>query len=205
MNYGDVEIESHSICFQGFFRIEKFRLRHALFKGGMSETMSRELFERGQAVAVLPYDPVLDRVVLIEQFRIGALNDPQGPWLTEIVAGMIAEGETPESVARREAEEEAGCVISELLPICRFYPSPGGCSESAVLFCGCVDARNVGGIHGLAHEHEDIRVLTVRFDEAMEWLESGRINSAAAIMALQWLALNRGRVIAAWQKQCKDG
>ena len=200
MNYGKVEIESHSICFQGFFRIEKFRLRHELFKGGMSETMSRELFERGQAVAVLPYDPVLDRVVLIEQFRIGALNDPQGPWLTEIVAGMIAEGETVEAVARREAEEEAGCVIGELLPICRFYPSPGGCSESVILFCGRVDASNVGGIYGLAHEHEDIRVFTAGFAEAMEWIESGRINSAAPIMALQWLALNKGKVKAAWQK-----
>lgn len=200
MNYGDVEIESHTICFQGFFRIEKYRLRHALFKGGMSETMSRELFERGQAVAVLPYDPVLDRVVLIEQFRIGALNDPQGPWLTEIVAGMMAEGETPEAVARREAEEEAGCVIGELLPICRFYPSPGGCSESAVLFCGRVDASSVGGIYGLAHEHEDIRVFTAGFSEAMEWIDGGRINSAAPIMALQWLALNKDKVRAAWQR-----
>jgi ADP-ribose pyrophosphatase len=199
MNYGDVEIESHSICFQGFFRIEKFRLRHSLFKGGMSEIMSRELFERGQAVAVLPYDPVLDRVVLIEQFRIGALNDPQGPWLTEIVAGMTTEGEAPESVAQREAEEEAGCVISELLPICRFYPSPGGCSETAVLFCGRVDASSVGGIHGLAHEHEDIRVLTAGLVEAMQWIESGRIISAAPIMALQWLVLNRDKVLAAWR------
>ncbi len=198
MNYGEVEIESHSICFQGFFRIEKFRLRHALFDGGMSETMSRELFERGQAVAVLPYDPVQDRVVLIEQFRIGALNSPQGPWLTEIVAGMIAAGETPEAVARREALEEADCVIGELLPICRFYPSPGGCSESIVLFCGQVDARNVGGICGLAHEHEDIRVFTMKHAEAMVWIEDGRINSAAPIMALQWLALNKTKVKESW-------
>lgn len=198
MNYGDVEVESHAICFQGFFRIEKFRLRHALFAGGMSETMSRELFERGHAVAVLPYDPVLDRVVLIEQFRIGALHDPQGPWLTEIVAGMVAAGETPEAVAQREAVEEAGCVISEMLPICRFYPSPGGCSESVMLFCGRVDAAGVGGIHGLAHEHEDIRVFTAGFTEAMAWIESGRINSAAPIMALQWLALNKRKVQEAW-------
>lgn len=198
MNYGDVEVESQAICFQGFFRIEKFRLRHALFAGGMSETMSRELFERGHAVAVLPYDPVLDRVVLIEQFRIGALHDPQGPWLTEIVAGMVAAGETPEAVAQREAVEEAGCVISEMLPICHFYPSPGGCSESVMLFCGRVDAAGVGGIHGLAHEHEDIRVFTAGFTEAMESIESGRINSAAPIIALQWLALNKNKVQESW-------
>ncbi len=200
MNYGAVEIESRSVCFQGFFRVEKFRLRHALFAGGVSQTMSRELFERGQAVAVLPYDPVLDRVVLIEQFRIGALHDPQGAWLTEIVAGMITVGEEPESVARREAREEAGCVMGELLPICRFYPSPGGCSESIVLFCGRVDAGSIGGIHGLAHENEDIRVFTAGFIEAMTWVESGRINSAAPIMALQWLALNKSKVRKMWLK-----
>lgn len=200
MNYGEIDIESRSTCYQGFFRIEKFRLRHALFGGGMSDTMSRELFERGHAVAVLPYDPVLDRVVLIEQFRIGALHDPQGPWLTEIVAGMIGAGETEESVARREAEEEAGCLISEMAPICRFYSSPGGCSESVMLFCGRVDASAIGGIHGLAHEHEDIRVFTAEFGDAMAWIESGRINSAAPIMALQWLALNKSKVKAAWQR-----
>lgn len=200
MNVGEIDIESHSICYQGFFRIEKFRLRHALFGGGMSDTMSRELFERGHAVAVLPYDPVLDRVVLIEQFRIGALHDPHGPWLTEIVAGMMGVGETEESVARREAEEEAGCLISEMVPICRFYSSPGGCSESVTLFCGRVDASAIGGIHGLVHEHEDIRVFTAEFDDAMAWIESGRINSAAPIMALQWLALNRSRVKTVWQR-----
>lgn len=198
MNYGVVEVESRTVCFQGFFRIEKFRLRHALFAGGISQTISRELFERGQAVAVLPYDPVLDRVVLIEQFRIGALHDPQGAWLTEIVAGMIAAGETPESVARREAQEEAGCVMEELMPICRFYPSPGGCSESIMLFCGRVEADSIGGIYGLADENEDIRVFTAGFVEAMAWIESGRINSAAPIMALQWLALNKNKVRKMW-------
>lgn len=198
MNHGKVEIESRMVCFQGFFRIEKFRLRHSLFKGGMSGTMSRELFERGHAVAVLPYDPVLDRVVLVEQFRIGALDSPHGPWLTEIVAGMISRGEVEEEVARREAEEEADCTLGELLPICRFYSSPGGCSESVMLFCGRVDAAKVGGVHGLEHEHEDIRVFTLPFAEAMEWLKTGKINSAAPIIALQWLALNKGRVAAMW-------
>ena len=198
MNHCEVEIESRTTCFQGFFRLEKFRLRHTLFAGGMSQTMSRELLERGHAVAVLPYDPVLDRVVLIEQFRIGALNDSQGPWLTEIVAGMVAANETAEGVAQREAQEEAGCQIDELLPIYRFYPSPGGCSESIMLFCGRVDASTVGGIYGLVEENEGIRVFTVALSEALAWVESGRINSAAPIMALQWLALNKKRVLSLW-------
>lgn len=198
MDEGKVEIESRTTVFQGFFRIEKFRLRHSLFGGGMSATMSRELFERGHAVAVLPYDPVLDRVVLIEQFRIGALEDAEGAWLTEIVAGMIGKDESVEAVARREAEEEAGCVIAEMVPICRFYSSPGGCSESVMLYCGRVDASDAGGIHGLADEHEDIRVFTTSFSEAFSWVESGRVNSAAPIIALQWLALNRAQVQKLW-------
>ena len=199
MKYGDVDIVKQSTCFQGFFRIDKYRLRHALFEGGVSEEMSRELFERGHAVAMLPYDPVLDQVVLIEQFRIGALHDADGPWMTEIVAGMIDEGETAEDVARRESIEESGCEVAALERICCYYPSPGACSETIELFCGRVDASIAGGIHGLDHEHEDIRVITVDFDEAMAWIESGRLNSAAVIMALQWLAMNKARLLRAWQ------
>lgn len=198
MNYGEVEVISKTVCFQGFFRIEKYRLRHALFAGGMSDEMSRELFERGHAVAMLPYDPVLDRVVLIEQFRIGALNDEAGPWLTEIVAGMIGKGETAADVARRESVEESGCEVGDLMHICSYYPSPGACSETIELFCGRVDASKAEGIHGLDHEHEDIRVITAGFDEALAWIESGRMNSAAVIMALQWLALNKDHVLQAW-------
>jgi len=199
MKYGDVDIIKQTTCFQGFFRIDKFRLRHTLFEGGASEEMSRELFERGHAVAMLPYDPELDQVVLIEQFRIGALHDPDGPWLTEIVAGMIGDGETVEDVALRESIEESGCEVTDLQRICRYYPSPGACSETIELFCGRVDASNAGGIHGLDHEHEDIRVITIGFDEAMAWIESGRLNSAAVIMALQWLAMNKARLLCAWQ------
>ena len=199
MKYGDVDVVTQTTCFQGFFRIDKYRLRHTLFEGGISEEMSRELFERGDAVAVLPYDPRLDQVVLIEQFRIGALHDPDGPWMTEIVAGMIADGETAEAVARRESIEESGCEVTDLQRICRYYPSPGACSETIELFCGRVDASGAGGIHGLDHENEDIRVMTVGFDEAMRWLESGRLNSAAVIMALQWLAMNKTRLLRAWQ------
>ncbi len=198
MKLGDVDIVSKTICFQGFFRIEKYRLRHTLFAGGMSEEMSRELFERGHAVAMLPYDPQLDKVVLIEQFRIGAINDVNGPWMTEIVAGMIGEGETAEEVAQRESLEESGCRVTALQHICSYYPSPGACSETIELFCGRVDASQAGGIHGLDHENEDIRVITVDIDEAFSWIESGRLNSAAVIMALQWLAMNKSMLKQNW-------
>ena len=195
MQRGKVEIIKKWATHEGFFRLDKYRLRHELFRGGMSREMSRELFERGHAVAMLPYDPKRDELVLLEQFRIGAIHDPDGPWLTEIVAGMIGAGESAAEVARREAMEEAGCQVAELIPVSRYYVSPGGTSETIELYCGIVDASQVQeGIYGLEEENEDIRVFKASFDEAVTWLESGRINSAAPIIALQWLILNRERL-----------
>jgi len=195
VDYGKVEIVKKWASHEGFFRLDKYRLRHALFNGGMSREMSRELFERGHAVVMMPYDPVRDELVLIEQFRIGAIHDPQGPWLTEMIAGMIGEGETAQDVARREAIEEAGCEVSQLLPISRYYVSPGGTTETIELFCGLIDTEQVEeGIYGLDEENEDIRVLKVSFDQAVQWLNEGRINSAAPIIALQWLMMNRERL-----------
>lgn len=199
MDYGKVEVVEKQVCHDGFFRLDKYRLRHALFNGGMSNVMSRELFERGHAVAVLPYDPQRDEVILLEQFRIGAMTDPNGPWLTEMVAGMIGDGEGAEDVARREAVEEANCELGELMPITTYYVSPGGTSETIVLFCGRVDSSKLeAGVYGLEEENEDIRVFKVPFEQAMQWLDSGRINSAAPIIALQWLAMNRERVRKQW-------
>jgi len=194
----DIEILDKSEQYKGYFRINRYRLRHRLYAGGWSGELQRELFERGHAVGVLPYDPAADSVVLIEQFRIGALVAGMGPWLTEVVAGIIEEGEAPEEVARRETREEAGIEVMDLMPICRYLVSPGGSSESVVLFCGRVDSRGAGGIHGLAAEHEDIKVDVVPYAEAMRRLEEGDFTNAISIIALQWLALHRGRVRAAW-------
>lgn len=194
------EILDQTNCYSGFFRLEKYRLRHELFAGGWSPVISRECLERGHAVAVLLYDPATDQVVLLEQFRVGAVDFPGGPWLLEIVAGIMDDpAETPKEVARRETEEEAGCVLHDLVPICQYLVSPGGTSESIALFCGRVDARTLReGIRGLASEHEDIRVLLVAREEAMALLHAGRINSAAPIIALQWLELNRAQLLARW-------
>jgi ADP-ribose pyrophosphatase len=194
-----VEILDKTVCYDGFFRLERYRLRHRLFSGAWSRVLTRELFERGHAAAVLPYDPALDVVVLVEQFRIGALEAPGGPWLLEIVAGVIDHpGETPEDVVRREAVEEANCQIQELVHICDYFVSPGGTSERISLFCGRVDAAGAGGLCGLAAEEEDIRVLVVPFAEAIEQLHAGKINSAAPIIALQWLQLNHDQLRARW-------
>ena len=200
MTRPDVKIIEKKVCYDGFFRIERYRLRHRLFNGSWSGEIVRELFERGHAAAVLPYDPVRDEVVLIEQFRVGALSAPGGPWLTEIVAGVIDADETTEDVVRREAIEEAGCIIAELIPICDYLVSPGGTSEIISLYCGKVDATGVGGIHGLHEENEDIKVTAMPFGKALSLLNSGRINSASPIMAMQWLALNHHRVRTQWTK-----
>lgn len=194
----DVEIMEKSTCYQGFFQMEKYRLRHRLYSGEMGPEISRELFERGHAAAVLLYDPALDVVVLLEQFRIGALQDEGGPWLLEVVAGMIEEGESPEGVALREAREESGCHVVELVHICDYMVSPGGTSERISLYCGRVDSRAAGGIHGLDAEDEDILVRAVPYAEAWSLLEQGQINSASPIIAMQWLALNRVRLRDLW-------
>ena len=193
-----VEILDQKTCYQGFFKIEKFSLRHSLFSGGWSQTLSRELFERGHAAGVLPYDPIRNEVILIEQFRIGAHQAKSNAWQMEIVAGIIEPGETAEEVVIRESIEEAGCAITQLEPICNYLVSPGGTSETMALFCGQVDTSNIGGIHGITDEGEDIRVTTVQFDTAIEMLNEGIINSAAPIIALQWLFIHQKQIQKIW-------
>lgn len=194
MSEKSYEILEETPVYQGFFNMSRYRLRHTLFRGGWSGELTRELFHRGTCVAAIPYDPARDAVVLIEQFRVGALKYQGSPWLLEIVAGAVEEGETPEEVAHREAFEEAGCRLRELIRIGEFFTTPGGSSEKITLFCGIADVSNLGGVHGLAEENEDIRVAVTDFDEAWRLFETGRIDSAIPIVALQWLAMNRERI-----------
>ena len=194
----EFEILDKEILYNGFFRMEKYRLKHTLYAGGWSAEICRELFVRGSAVAVLLYDPHTDQVVLIEQFRAGAIIQPDRTWLVEIVAGGIEEGETAIEVAYRESMEEAGCDIQELIVINEFYTTPGGCSERITLFCGKIDSSQVGGIHGLDHEDEDILVRAVNFKDAYLMLENNEIESAIPIIALQWLALNKDKLQKQW-------
>ncbi len=184
------------VVHDGFFKIKEVKLKHTLYKGGWTQTITRELFHRGNCVAVLLYDPVRDEVVIIEQFRVGALQLPeqQQAWLLEIVAGAIEDGETAEEVAYRESVEEAGCAILELIKINDFFTSPGGTSELLTLFYGKVDTSNVGGLHGLDHEDEDISVTTMKFDEVYQLLLDGKILSAIPIIAIQWLYINRDKL-----------
>jgi ADP-ribose pyrophosphatase len=193
-----VEIVERESCYKGFYRLDRVRLRHELFAGGMSREISRELFVRHDAVCVLPYDPQRDEVVLIEQFRVGAMGKSANPWLVELVAGLIDKDEQPEEVAHREAQEEAGLVFAALWPMTKYFPSPGGSDEFVHLFLGRCDSTGAGGLHGLLEEAEDIRVKTWAFEDALQAVRDGRICNAASIIALQWLALNRDEVRGLW-------
>ena len=188
------KLENHRTLFEKYFRLDEYSISHELFAGGNSPVFTREIFERGVVVAVLPYDPRRGKVVLIEQFRAGAIDDADGPWLVECVAGVIDAGESEQQVALRECVEEAGCNIERLETISNYYVSPGGTSEHCSLFCGIVDSEGVGGIHGLPHEHEDIRVMVIDAEQAYAWVRVGRIRSSATIIALLWLELNESRL-----------
>jgi len=191
------KLKARHRLFEKYFRLDEYHVSHELFGGGNSPVFTREIFDRGAVVAVLPYDPRRDQVVLIEQFRAGAIDDPESPWLIESVAGIIEDGESEQQVAIRESKEESGCEIERLETISHYYVSPGASSELCSLYCGLVDSDGIGGIHGLAHENEDIRVLVTESEQAFAWVREGRIRSSATIIALQWLELNRPRLRAA--------
>lgn len=191
------EIIERIRSYDGFHKLFSLKISHAAFRGGKVD-IRRELIKRGRVAGVLPYDAVNDSVVLIEQFRVGALESPHGPWLMEIIAGLVEPGETPEEVARREAVEEAGCTLGELVHVNEYWSSPGNTDERVSLFAAAVDSSNVGGIHGLPHEGEDIRVHVMPAEEAFAIADAGGVDSAMPLLALQWLRLNRERLRESW-------
>lgn len=162
--------------------------------------MRREVHNRFDAVGVLLYDPERDSLVLIEQFRAGAIDDAVSPWKLELVAGLAEKDESLEDVARREAWEEAGCKVAQLTKLHTYYPSPGACNEQVTLFCGLVDTHGLGGIHGLDEEHEDIRVHVMPFANAWELLAQGRLDNAMCLIGLHWLNSQRASLRAASQR-----
>ncbi|MCC7427641.1 MAG: NUDIX domain-containing protein [Alphaproteobacteria bacterium] len=200
----DVSIIEHTETYRGRWRVERVRFQVRRFDGTTSHPYNWEVFQRGHAVAVLPYDPVRDAVVLIQQFRMPALMAGLDPWLIEVPAGVIEGDEPAEEVARRELMEETGQTVKRLERIGRYLPSPGGCSETITLFAGHVDApsadaEGVAGHAGLAHENEDIRVLVVPAETALSWPAAGRIVNGTTFLALHWLALHRTALRDRWR------
>jgi len=193
---GDVVIDRMEQPHARFFAIESYDLSHRRFDGGMSPRINREVFVSGDAVTVLPYDPVRDRVLLIEQFRAGPMGrgDPQ-PWLLEAIAGRVDPDESPEQAARREAVEEAGLHLGALEPVAGYYPTPGAKSEylySYVALCDLPD--DCAGVFGVAGEAEDIRGHLIGFDRLMELVASGEVANAPLLVTALWLQRERARL-----------
>lgn len=187
----DLTIQQEHTPYQGFASLKTYKLTHRLFSGSTSPVITRELLQRPPVVGILPVDFSQQQLVLIEQFRIGALQDNQSPWLLEIVAGVIDDGEQPETSAARETQEEAGLAISNLQLIQHYWVSPGYSTENMRIYCGEVKTEQAAQIAGLDSEDEDIRVHVVSFQQAWQWLDNGFINNAPSIIALQWLRLNQ--------------
>jgi ADP-ribose pyrophosphatase len=194
-----IELIGRERVYDGYFAIDRHRLRHRRYDGTWTGEFTREVIVRGDAAAILLYDPERDAVVLIEQFRLPALLAGFPAWQIEIVAGIVDPGETPAEVAIREAHEEAeATILGDLVPIHCCLPNSGSRSQRVDLYCGRVDAGAAGGVHGLAEEHEDIRVLVKSFAEAMALVASGTIVNGFAQLSLYWLAAHRDELRRRW-------
>jgi ADP-ribose pyrophosphatase len=194
----DVRVVAEQQVFSGYFSVRKATVQHRLFAGGWSDSLSREVFDRGDAVGVLPWDPVTDELIMLEQFRIGAMRGTDSPWMLELVAGIVEPGETDEQVARREAVEEAALVIHDLEPVATLYPSAGACSEQVRLFIGKASRPDELGVYGNANEGEDIQVHVLPRRQVLDWLTAGHINNGHTLIALQWLALHGDKLRERW-------
>ena len=192
------KIQQSKRTYDGHFKVDQLILQHELFAGGMSKELVRERVSRQNSVAVLPYDPLRDEVVLVEQFRVGAVEHDENPWLLEIIAGLVEPDEELEQVAIREALEEANCKLGELRYINSFYPTPGGFAEISHVYIGKTNTEGLGGLHGLAEEGEDIRVHVVSSDAAIDFLQKGKIRSAIPMIALYNFMLMRQELKQAW-------
>jgi nudix-type nucleoside diphosphatase (YffH/AdpP family) len=195
----DVESVSRSFGYARFLAVEDHVLRHRRFDGAMSAPVTRSVLTSGDAVTVLPFDPVRGQVLLIEQFRTGpfARRDPC-PWALEAVAGRCDGMEPPVETARREAREEAGLELGRLERIAGFYPTPGIAAEFITAFVGEADLGAGGGVHGLAAEDEDIRTMAVPLTRAFAALASGEVNNAPLLVSLLWLERHHERLATEW-------
>jgi ADP-ribose pyrophosphatase len=200
----DTRIESQQRVWDGRFPLDVVRFRHRRFDGTQSATRIWELWRRGRAAAVLPYDPDADQVVLIEQYRLPALAAGIDPVMVEFPAGLCDAGETPEQTARREMLEEMALPVTTLLPIGDFLLSPGGSDELCALYLGRVvalpaDADGIVGHAGLAEENEDIRTRVWPAARAIEAALAGRFANVVTTLGLLWLAARHDAMRAAWR------
>jgi ADP-ribose pyrophosphatase len=191
-NKNDAEICARQDVFRGFVHVEKVSLKHRLFQSqAYSRIIQRELVHRPEAAGVLLYDDQQQKIGLIEQYRIGAMDDPVSPWQLEIIAGLLDADESAESCVRRESFEESGCHIKALQHLFSFYPSAGACSELFHLYAAAVDLPAHGGVFGVADEGENIQLHLIDYADIATLLTNGRLKNAPVIMALQWLQMRQ--------------
>lgn len=192
----DVSLLNHDRAYDSFFALDDLDLTHRRFDGTISTPLRRSVFVTSDAVIVLPYDPVRDRVLLVEQFRVGAfMRGDRHPWTLEPIAGRIDKGETPEDAAHREAKEEAGLILADLLLINRHYPTPGAATEYFHTYLGLCDLPDeVDEFGGVPGEGEDIRTHVLSFEQLMVLVDSGEAEIGPLVLSAFWLALNRDRL-----------
>ena len=187
-NKKDFEITQREYLYRGFIQVEKISLRHQLFnQAEYTSSIQRELIRRKEAAGVLIYNDQQQRFALIEQFRVGAIDDPVSPWQLEIIAGVLDGDESPESCIRRESLEESGCKIEELEHLFSFYPSAGACDEIFHLYVAQAELPEQGGIFGMPDEGENIQLHILNYADLNTLFSSNRLRNAPVIMALQWL------------------
>lgn len=192
----DISVRNFRRAYQDFFALDEYEISHKRFDGGESGVLRRAAFISGDAVIVLPYDPKHDRVLLVEQFRVGPFSrGDMHPWMLEPVAGRIDAGESPDETARREAEEEAGLTLEKLIPISAHYPTPGASTEFFHCYLGLADlSETETGYGGVPGEGEDIRTHVVSFDAFMDMIESGEAEVGPLVLCGLWLARHRDRL-----------
>ena len=194
----DVEILDESLLSEHFFTLKQYKVKHSSFLEGDCPAVVRERLEGKTAVSILLFDPREDAIVCVEQFRIGLMGVADRSWSIETVSGFCdVAHEKPQEVAAREVTEETGCELQDLIEVGEFFVSPGSSTERITVFVGCVDSSKVSGIHGLAHEGEEIRPVVIPREAAVSQLFT-ELNSTSIIIALQWLQINLDELNQRW-------
>ena len=194
----DVEILDESVLSEHFFTLKQYKVKHSSFLDGDCPPVVRERLEGKTAVSILLFDPREDAIVCVEQFRIGLMGVADRSWSIETVSGFCdVAHEKPQEVAAREVTEETGCELQDLIEVGEFFVSPGSSTERITVFVGCVDSSKVSGVHGLAHEGEEIRPVVIPREAAVSQLFT-ELNSTSIIIALQWLQINLDELNQRW-------
>ena len=189
----NIQVENIQREYLGFFALNQISLKYSQFDGDISELKNRVILMGSEASLILPYDPVLDKVLLVEQFRIGPFcRGDRVPWVFEPVAGIIEVGETPDEAAKREVFEEAGLEVTQLVKMGSGYPNPGEATSYFYNYIAIVDLSEYSpGIYGAKNEGEDIRTHVIDFNTVLNWSVSNKLRVLPLNTMVLWLALNK--------------